>query len=270
MNSSVLHLINAGYMVTGHGKKVIIDGVYGRAPSGFSALPDEMREAILEGKPPFDEVTHVLISHYHKDHFDTSSLLTFLEHNSPEIYLPDEERRYRRLGERAYIAAASSEEGGVAGQSGHSEPGQAVIHPVPQEEGRLSEFDLGGGDRLSAFVIRHSGRSFKGVSVIVYMLSLGSWTGLFLSDADFDPETIGEMTEGIRFDAVFANPLFLDIPGGRETLFEKLDTERIVIGHLPLPGDDVYGLRDKPEACIEAYGLPADRITILTGFGETL
>ena len=270
MNPSVLHLINAGYMVTGHGKKVIIDGVYGRAPSGFSALPDEMREAILEGKPPFDNVTHVLISHYHKDHFDMASLLSFLEHNQPEIWIPDEERRYRRLGERAVNDADAPGGRNAGSRLGSGEPVRAHIHPVPQELGSLYECDLGDGDKLSAFAISHSGRSFKGVCVIVYALKIGDWQGLFLSDADFDPETIGGMMAGRHFDAVFANPLFLDLPGGRKTLFEILDAARIVIGHLPLEQDDVYELRDKPEACIEAYRLPEDKITILEGYGETI
>ena len=262
----IRHLANTGFLISGNGKKIIIDGLYGKAPKGFSSLPEEMREAIMAGRPPYDGVTHILVSHYHTDHFDAGTVRSYLECHSCEVWLPDEDRRTARF------------------------EGLASLHKVPMERpGRFAE-DLGDGDSLGGFIMRHSGRRFREMTVICYTLKIAGCRMIFLSDADFDPAALreGSMSDpgmtsagvtsgpavtsaaGAPFDFVFTNPLFLDLPGGREILFEVLRGREIVVAHLPLEEDDAYGLRDLPDRCVEAYGLPSDRIRILRGTGEVV
>jgi len=226
----VTSIANAGLMIEGAGKKILLDAVYGRAPKGFSPIPEAKLEKLVKGEAPFDGVDLVLVSHYHWDHYATDTMKRFLEHNNPVIWMPDTCGMPQRL------------------------PQSARVQLLSAEKDAVFTMDLGGGDYVEAFIIAHSGREFRDVDVACFSVCLEGKRILVLSDANFDPAYISAMTDGAVYDAVFSNPLFLDIPGGRETLFRGLDAKEIVIYHLPYPEDDVFGMVKMAQKDAELYG----------------
>jgi len=275
----IRHLANSGFLISGHGRKILVDGLYGKAPQGFSALPVKTREALIAGEPPFDGITYVLVSHYHPDHYDTETVRQFLQNQQPEIWLPDEELRVKRLEGLAPLHPIRMQMSGDPASGAGSDSGR---------DSQLA--DLGDGDTLSWFITRHSGLHYREMRVICFIVNIAGRRLLFLSDADFDPAAVrsglsaaGAALAGqtawagphsqegaFTFDRIFANPLFLDLPGGREILFEILDAEEIVVTHIPLKEDDIYDLRSLPKRCIEAYSLPREKIRLLTETDEVL
>jgi L-ascorbate metabolism protein UlaG (beta-lactamase superfamily) len=66
---TITFLANEGVMLSGGGKKVIIDGLFLKYKQGF-ALPAESTQALLRtARAPFDSVDLVLVTHHHGDHF---------------------------------------------------------------------------------------------------------------------------------------------------------------------------------------------------------
>ncbi len=226
----ITSVANAGLMIEGAGKKILLDAVYGRAPKGFSPIPEGKLAKLTLGEAPFDGITHVLVSHYHWDHYATDTMKDFLEHNDPVIWMVDAYGMPQKL------------------------PQSARVELLPTEKNTVFTIDLGNGDRVEAFIIAHSGREFRDVDVACFSVHLGGKSILALSDANFDPAYISAMTDGAEYDAVFSNPLFLDIPGGRETLFRGLKTKEIVIFHLPYPEDDVFSMVKMAKKDVELYG----------------
>lgn len=238
-------IANAGLLIEGGGKKIILDGIYGRTPEGFSEVPADRREALLAGEPPYDGITHVLISHYHVDHYNMQALRSFFENQKPVLVVPDVASRADRL------------------------PEAKELWRVPAETDKCYSYELGNGDVLRAFVISHSGKVYRGLPVVCYWLLLAGKEMIFLSDADFNAEYLGKMTDGAEFDAVFANPLFLDIPTGRKALFEKMRADRIFIFHMPSVGDpDPYGMWKMTETNLQIHDLPLEKIQVIGEPGE--
>ena len=226
----VTSVANAGLMIEGAGKKILLDAVYGRAPKGFSPIPEEKLEKLTAGEAPFDGITHVLVSHYHWDHYATDTMKRFLEHSDPVLWMVNTYGMPQKL------------------------PQSARVELLSPEKNKVFTLDLGGGDYAEAFISAHSGREFREVDVACFSVHIGGKSILALSDADFDSAYISAMTDGVEYDAVFSNPLFLDIPGGRETLFRGLHAKEIVICHLPYPEDDVFNMVKMAKKDVDLFG----------------
>lgn len=218
--------------------KLIIDGVYGKAPQGFSSIPIEMREHLLKGEAPFGGITHLLVSHYHRDHFGFTETVELLKHEHPLVFLPDNGQYIKRISSYTECIA------------------------VPTARNTFFSYPIGDGNTIEAFSIGHSGRRLRDMTVICYILHLCGKHFLFLSDAQFDPDYLVQMAGKYEYDAVFANPLFLDIQEGREALINRLDAKALCIYHLPYPADDIYGLVEMAKSNIRQY-VPADKRVIL-------
>lgn len=240
----VINVANAGLMIKSDGVKILLDAIYGKAPMGFSAVPAHRQEKILAGEPPYDGVTHVLVSHYHWDHYATRVMRQYLQFHRPAVWMPDTFGMATRL------------------------PEEADVHLIPPEKDRLFTIPLTGSDYIEAFVIAHSGREYREIDVVCYIFHLDGKHILVLSDANFDPDYISRMAGGTEFDAVFANPLFLDIPGGRKTLFHALRARAVFIYHLPYPEDDGVGIVKMAKKDMELYGPFSRSVRLLESSGE--
>ena len=72
------YLANAGVMVDSGGHKVLFDPLFRLNHGYYDTLPEWMENDVMLGVAPFDGVTAVFISHYHRDHFSPNLLLNFL------------------------------------------------------------------------------------------------------------------------------------------------------------------------------------------------
>lgn len=76
----VTYIGNAGFMVTVGGKKILIDAIF-NGYKGYYELPENIREKIRLGQPPFDGVDLLLVTHNHGDHYDNGLVREYLNNN---------------------------------------------------------------------------------------------------------------------------------------------------------------------------------------------
>lgn len=69
---------NAGVLVAYRDYKFLVDGLHGGG-GGYSAVPPEVLELVLEGIPPFDRIDALFFTHRHPDHFSEEAAGRFLE-----------------------------------------------------------------------------------------------------------------------------------------------------------------------------------------------
>lgn len=71
-------ILNEGVIVEQGDVKLLFDPIY---DSGFETFPDmgpDLKAAVINGMPPYDDVDAVLVSHFHEDHFSVSGVLELL------------------------------------------------------------------------------------------------------------------------------------------------------------------------------------------------
>jgi L-ascorbate metabolism protein UlaG (beta-lactamase superfamily) len=71
---------NAGFLITINGKKILIDAMFSGFPDGYQ-LPQDVQEALVNARPPFDGVDLILVTHNHGDHFDAPMVRRHLKNN---------------------------------------------------------------------------------------------------------------------------------------------------------------------------------------------
>lgn len=83
---SAHYMANEGVMVVQGETKVVFDPLFRNGYGYYQLLPEAMEEALFAGKPPFDGIDAIFISHYHGDHFSPEDVLRLLV-TQPDIRL---------------------------------------------------------------------------------------------------------------------------------------------------------------------------------------
>lgn len=76
---------NAGFLITINGKKILIDAMFSGFAGGYR-LPQGVQEALVNARPPFDDIDLILVTHNHGDHFDAPMVRQHLR-NDPKARL---------------------------------------------------------------------------------------------------------------------------------------------------------------------------------------
>lgn len=78
---TVTYIGNEGFMAEMGGTKILVDAL---SRSEFYASPsDSLVDALVEGRPPYDGIGHLLVTHPHPDHFDPDLVARFLRGRTP-------------------------------------------------------------------------------------------------------------------------------------------------------------------------------------------
>ena len=76
--ASVSYVANEAVLITNGDKKVLFDPFFHKAFGIYQLVPEETQQAIFSGTPPFDNLTAIIISHAHGDHFAAEDVLKYL------------------------------------------------------------------------------------------------------------------------------------------------------------------------------------------------
>jgi L-ascorbate metabolism protein UlaG (beta-lactamase superfamily) len=79
--ASVTYVANEAVLITNGDKKVLFDPFFHQAFGTYQLVPLETQQAIFSSTPPFDDLTAIVISHAHGDHFDAKDVLKYLQKN---------------------------------------------------------------------------------------------------------------------------------------------------------------------------------------------
>lgn len=89
-SAQAYYLANEAVMITQHEgetlTKIIFDPLFENTFGTYEPLPIAMRDALLTGSAPFNNIDAVFISHFHGDHFSPNQMLSMLDAN-PTITL---------------------------------------------------------------------------------------------------------------------------------------------------------------------------------------
>lgn len=72
------YLGNEGVMVAVAGHKVLVDAFYAQSFATYTLVPEHLVSDMISGRPPFDDVAAVFVSHVHGDHFSAAPMLAYL------------------------------------------------------------------------------------------------------------------------------------------------------------------------------------------------
>ena len=87
------YIANAGVMIVRGDTKILFDPLFTNSYGDYTLPPREMRDAIVAGKPPYDGIDAVFISHYHGDHFSPAEMIDLLTAQpSLRLYAPNRQQ----------------------------------------------------------------------------------------------------------------------------------------------------------------------------------
>ena len=89
--ASVTYVANEAVLITNGDKKVLFDPFFHKALGIYQLVPQETQQAIFNATPPFDNLTAIIISHAHGDHFSAKDVLKYLQkHPNTQLIAPEQ------------------------------------------------------------------------------------------------------------------------------------------------------------------------------------
>jgi L-ascorbate metabolism protein UlaG (beta-lactamase superfamily) len=85
--STTTYLGNEAVLITNGDKKVLFDPFFHQAFGAYQLVPEHIKKAIFAATPPFDNVTAIVISHAHDDHFAAGEVLKYLLNYSKTVLI---------------------------------------------------------------------------------------------------------------------------------------------------------------------------------------
>jgi L-ascorbate metabolism protein UlaG (beta-lactamase superfamily) len=83
--AEVVYVGNEGFLLVANGRKILIDALFRMEDPELP--PPEVRDAIEDGQPPFDDVDLILATHAHVDHFRALSVAACLRKNPRAVFV---------------------------------------------------------------------------------------------------------------------------------------------------------------------------------------
>ena len=219
----VQYLANEGVMIAHGETRILFDPIHDYPNDTYQKVPAAMEEAIYAGRPPYDGVDAVFVSHYHADHFSASGLMRLMRER-PDIQL--------------YAPAQAVSEMRRSGS-----PDDEIIFE------RVTTFDLEYGDAptfvrkgdllIEAVNVPHSGwpTARTDVQNITYRVTLEE-TSTVVHLGDADPRLVHfekdqPFWDEREVDLALPPYWFLLSDGGREILEDHLYSRHSIGIHVP-------------------------------------
>lgn len=73
------YIANEAVLITNDDKKVLFDPFFHQSFGIYQLVPEDIKQAIFDAIPPYDDITAIVISHAHGDHFAADDVLRYLQ-----------------------------------------------------------------------------------------------------------------------------------------------------------------------------------------------
>jgi L-ascorbate metabolism protein UlaG (beta-lactamase superfamily) len=220
------YLANEGFLITGAGRKVLVDALHHATVPEYPAVPAATLADLEAARGPFAGVDLVLATHHHGDHFDPQAVGRHLLAN----------RRARFVSTPQAVAQL---------REGFAEYGQIAerVVAVYPAEGEHRELELGiPGLALTALNLTH-GRREPPIENLGFLLELAGHRLLHAGDTVADEKDLAGLDlPSARIDLALL-PYWLLLDGGHEAVERNYRPRRVVAIHLPRAAADaaVFG-----------------------------
>ena len=89
--ATATYLGNEGIMIQNGDSKIVFDPFFHNSYNHYQLVPEEIRQAIFNNTPPYDNIDAIFISHAHGDHFAADDMLKFLKaHPKTKLIAPQQ------------------------------------------------------------------------------------------------------------------------------------------------------------------------------------
>lgn len=229
-HQKITYICNAGVMVELDDHKILIDGLCNSALPLYKNPPAEIREQIISGMAPFNNIEVLLFTHHHSDHFDPVSTAFFLKQNQNALVISSPE----------VIARLNC-------QIPNTENGRLIAQDLPL--GDSGDFQIK-GLKIQALAMRHDGKEYHDVLNLAYLIEAADKRILHVGDAkpiaeNFFTEnylTLNLTAENI--DLLLAPFPYVGLPSARQLIEKYIQPKKIAAIHLPVRELDRQGWID--------------------------
>ena len=222
VNVEVTYVANEGFLLSGGGKKVLVDALFRDGVRGYAVAPADMRSRLEAAQSPFDGVSLILVTHAHSDHFDAQAVGAHLMGNSAAalVAVPDVTDQLKaEFKDYAYVSSR--------------------VHTVfPGRTGR-TKHDING---ITVEVLRAPhGRAQHAA----YLITLGGKKFLHLGDSDGGAADFAPLhLERDDIDVAFLPDWYLLYPEWPEVVRKHIRPKRIVAMHVAIDNNPDPELRE--------------------------
>jgi L-ascorbate metabolism protein UlaG (beta-lactamase superfamily) len=212
----VIYLANEGVLLRSGSQAVLVDALFGEGLDGYATVAPAERARLERAEPPYDQVTLVLATHRHRDHFDPSAVARFLAAN-PRAHFLSTPQAVAEL--RSALGAAG--EPAAAGR----------IHASLPAAGVAERQELGG---VSLRVLRLHHGTGSGIENLGFLVDLGGVRALHVGDSDNAADLAAYRLHEERIDIALL-PVWFYSWADYDAAVRELGALRRVAFHVALP-----------------------------------
>jgi len=213
----VTYIANSGFMLSSGTTRVLIDALYFDGDI-WESPSKKIQKAIISGDPPFKNVTHMLASHYHADHFDAALTSRFLVNNPGTMLITTVQTD--SLLQKVYRQDPELKR-----------PKQTKIIQTPMFGTETYE---SGDLKVKCLMQRHMGKDDFKVLNMGFLVGLGGKKILHIGDAGWTEENFaGFNLPAENIDIAFIHYWFLLDCEGRQIIENYIKPKKIVVTHIP-------------------------------------
>jgi L-ascorbate metabolism protein UlaG (beta-lactamase superfamily) len=220
--NKITYICNAGVMVELKDHKILIDGLCNSNIPLYKNPPAEIRERIVSGTAPFDNIEVLLFTHHHSDHFDPVTTALFLKEqpNAPVISSPETIARLNF-------------------QFPDIEKERLIIQDIPL--GGIGSLQMK-GLTIQSLAMQHDGNEYQDVLNLAYLIEAAGMRILHVGDAK--PISISYIDlnlTALNIDLLLAPFPYVGLFSGRLLIEKYIRPKKIAAIHLPVRELDQQG-----------------------------
>lgn len=232
---TINYIANAGVLICKGNTKLLLDGIHSQKVPIFSTVSQEVLSKMISGEGIFKDISYLLFTHGHQDHFSPDCLVKYISHNKIKaIFLPEE----------AYCSLSKS------GKDIVHHNGNLITMKAPY--GKKEEVTFN-NVKIKYFKITHDGANYQDVANYGFIIDFAGTILLHLGDGGFEREILEESLLGEKIDYAFLNFPYVNLTQGRKIINEIIKPKKVFVIHLPNEADDLYKYREVTLKVLEKY-----------------
>ncbi|KAF5048927.1 Beta-lactamase superfamily domain protein [anaerobic digester metagenome] len=225
-NIKIAQVVNAGLLIEGTHKKILIDGIHNVKTHEWSTVDNGLMDYIIYGKDKFQDINYLLFTHQHSDHFNLEKTCEYIRNNKTEHLITT------RLNDAQLIMTDLLMEL----DKDFYEPGDIDFNNV----------------KIKYIRTKHLAHEKVGIDHYVYIVEIDNKKILYLGDADFCKTELTQILKDIHVDVMIAPFIIVNSTIGRRFV-TNVSPELLIINHLPNSEDDKDNYRSIIEMNVTKY-----------------
>jgi L-ascorbate metabolism protein UlaG (beta-lactamase superfamily) len=220
----ITYLCNAGIMLEGNNKKVLIDSFCKTIGTPYKNTATSVVRDIINGIQPFNRIDAMLFTHSHWDHFDAAYVSDFLGRNTESVVVAPSEAA-------AHVFPLMS-----------SHPKNLIKSNPPLHGSEIKSMD---GIEIRCIAMTHGGAKDDSLQHIAYLLNFYGKNILHVGDANLLKSNYMNLgLEALKIDLLIAPFPYVGSIPGRRVIQLYIQPKKIAVVHLPIREQDTAGWTD--------------------------